>query len=313
MWVECVPNFSEGRRPDVLAALRAAAEGPGVRVLGLSADPDHHRSVMTLVGEGPAVLDAVERATAVAVERIDLRRHRGVHPRMGAVDVVPIVPLGDTPPRYCVELAVELGRRIAHTFGVPVFLYGWAATRPERRRLAAVRRGQFEGLAARLADPAWRPDFGPAVPHPTAGAVAIGARSALIAFNAYLATERLDVARRIAARIRESGGGLKGVQALGLALPEAHAVQVSMNVTDWRHAGLLPVLDAVRREARAHGIAVTHTEFIGFVPLEALVAVARDILQAPALRAEDVLEVAALGAAWRQVVPHATASAVPEA
>jgi glutamate formiminotransferase len=292
--VECVPNFSEGRRVEVLDAIAAAAAQPGVRVLGLSHDPDHNRAVLTLAGEGEAVAAGVLRAARVAVERIDLTVHEGVHPRMGAVDVVPFVPLGDTPMAEAVRLAVEVGRRLADELGVPVFLYGRAATRADRRDLAAVRRGQFEGLAARMAAPAGHPDFGPPVPHPTAGAVAVGARAALIAFNVWLRTDDVTVARSVARAVRGSSGGLVGVKALGLDTRRRGMVQVSMNLVDWRRTPIATALELVRRMAEAHGVAVAGTEIVGYVPLGALLDAARHYLQAHTLDESSVLELALL-------------------
>lgn len=298
MLVECVPNVSEGRRPEVLAAIRAAADRSGVRVLGLSADPDHHRAVLTLVGDGERVLEAAFAVAAAAVRLIDLRRHQGVHPRFGAVDVIPFVPLGATPMEYCVELARRLGARLGEELGLPVFLYEYAASRPERRNLADVRRGEFEGLAARLARGDDLPDFGPSVPHPSAGAVAVGARAPLVAFNAVLGTADLAIAKAVARAVRGRDGGLTGVKALGLPLPSRGAVQVSMNLVDPERATLWRALEMVRREAARYGVAVTATEIVGFVPLGALVAAAREFLQAHDLGTGQVLEQAFWDARW---------------
>ena len=290
MLVECVPNVSEGRRPEVLAAIRERAQQSGVRVLGLSADPDHHRAVLTLVGDGDRVLEAAFAVAVAAVELIDLRNHQGVHPRFGAVDVIPFVPLGTTPMDYCVDLARRLGARLGQELGLPVFLYEAAATRPERRNLAYVRRGEFEGLAARLARGDDPPDFGPAVPHPSAGAVAVGARPPLVAFNAVLGTSDLRVARAVARAVRGRDGGLSGVKALGLPLPSRGTVQVSMNLVDPERATLWRVLEMVRREAARYGVPVTATEVVGMIPLGALVAAAREFLQAHELEPSAVLE-----------------------
>ncbi|MCL8207853.1 MAG: glutamate formimidoyltransferase [Actinomycetia bacterium] len=295
MLVECVPNVSEGRRPDVLAAIRDQASAAGVRVLGVSADPDHHRAVLTLVGEGERMLEAAFAVAAEAVRRIDLRHHRGVHPRFGAVDVIPFVPLAGTPMAYCVELARRLGARLGAELELPVFLYEQAATRPERRNLADVRRGQFEGLAARLAG-GDVPDFGPSSPHPSAGAVAVGARGPLVAFNAMLGTADVAIARAVARAVRASGGGLAGVKALGLALPSRGTVQVSMNLVHPERTTLWRALELVRREAARYGVAVTGTEIVGFVPLGALAAAAREFLQAHGFGPGDVLEQAYWGA-----------------
>jgi glutamate formiminotransferase len=302
MWVECVPNFSEGRRKDVLEALMAAAAVPGARVLGLSADPDHNRAVLTLAGDAQAVLEGVFRASRVAVAEIDLRTHRGTHPRMGAVDVVPFVPLGATPMSACVELARRLGRRLAEELQLPVYLYERAATRPDRQNLADVRRPQFEGLTAWLSDPSHQPDFGPPRPHPTAGAVAVGARPPLVAFNVFLETQDVEVAKRVARAVRGSSGGLRGVKALAMDTVTRGRVQVSMNLVDPGRTGLATALDMVRREAARYGVAVTGTELVGFVPLDALVQAARYTLQLHDLDRDHVLEWALLAPDGRPVV-----------
>ena len=295
MLVECVPNFSEGRRVEILEAIAAAAARPGVRVLGLSHDPDHNRGVLTLAGEADAVAEAVIRSAAVAVDRIDLNTHSGTHPRMGAVDVIPFVPLGSTPMGAAADLARRVGRRLADDLGLPVYLYGHAAVRSERRNLAAVRRGQFEGLAARMATAGGVPDFGPAVPHPTAGAVAVGARPALIAFNVWLKTDDASVAEAVARAVRGSSGGLVGVRALGMDIKSRGMVQVSMNLTDWRRTPVHQALEMVRREAARWGVMVAGTEFVGYVPLGALLESARYYLQAHDLDEGTALELELVG------------------
>lgn len=267
--VEAVPNFSEGRDRRVIEALVRAARVPGAQVLDFSADADHNRSVLTLAGEASAVVEALYRAALVAVEQIDLTRHRGTHPRIGAVDVIPLVPLGNTAMADCVGMAVGLGERLGQA-GLPVYLYAEAARRPERRRLADVRRGQFEGLRQAMARPEGRPDFGPPHPHPTAGAVAVGARPPLIAFNVYLATRDLDVGRAVARAVRASSGGLPAVQALGMWIASRGQVQVSMNLVDFRQTGMAAVLRRVREEAACYGVAVTEAEIVGLVPAAAL-------------------------------------------
>lgn len=289
--IESIPNVSEGRRPDVIASLSDALRRvPRLRLLDVSADPDHHRSVFTYAGDA----DVLEAAALVLVERaiaaIDLREHRGVHPRMGAVDVMPFVPLGDETLDTCVELARRVGAAVAGHFHIPVYLYGAAATTPARRRLEDVRRGQFEGLAARFRDPDWVPDFGPAAPHPTAGALAIGARPPLIAFNVNLATDRLEVARRIAAAVRERDGGLPAVKALGLQLAHRGYVQVSMNLTDFMRTPPAVAFEAVRREATALGVAVGSSELIGLIPRAALRGTTPEALQLAGFREDWILE-----------------------
>jgi len=289
--LECVPNVSEGRRPEVVAhLLEAVSATPGVLLLDASSDPDHNRSVLTLAGEPEALHAALLALYEVALAEIDLNRHEGVHPRVGAVDVTPFVPLAGTPMSVAVAAAERLGKAVAERFALPVYLYEEAARTPERRRLADLRRGGFEGLARRFADASWRPDFGSAQVHPTAGATVIGARFFLIAFNAVLETADVAVAGAIARRIRESGGGLPAVRAMGVALASRGRAQVSMNLVDFRQTSLFSVLERVRREAEAEGTRVLETEVIGLVPEEALWGALREALCCPVLDGERVLE-----------------------
>ena len=282
--IECVPNVSEGRRSDIIAALAAAIAAPGIRVLDQSSDTSHNRTVYTFAGEAEALRDAVLRLFTAAVDAIDLRVHDGVHPRIGAVDVVPFVPLYDASIDECVTLARSTAALVAARLHVPVFLYEEAAATPERRSLANIRRGGVSGLALRMKSGAWRPDFGPEQPHPTAGGTAIGARRILIAYNVNLASNRLEVAKRIAARVRESSGGMPNVKALGLQL-DAGIVQVSMNLTNYRETPMTDVFDAIVREAAADGVRVLESEIVGLVPADALPANPRRRLR---LRAEDL-------------------------
>ena len=263
--IECVPNVSEGRRADVIAALGAAIAGPGVHVLDRSSDPSHNRTVYTFAGEPAAIQDAVLRLFAAAVDAIDLRAHDGVHPRIGAVDVVPFVPLQDATIEQCVALAKSTAALVAERLHVPVFLYEDAATDDARRSLSEIRRGGINGVAHRMKQPAWRPDFGPDRPHPTAGATAIGARPILIAYNVNLASNRLGVAKRIASAIRASSGGLAHVKAMGVQLDHG-IVQVSMNLTNYKETSMTTVFDAVTREAAADGVRVLESEIVGLVP-----------------------------------------------
>jgi len=264
--VECVPNFSEGRNPATLHALRAAIMGvPGVHLLDEHADAWHHRSVFTFVAAPDAAVEAAFRAAAVARERIDLTRHQGEHPRMGATDVVPFVPVRGVTMDECVALARRLGERIGRALEIPVFLYARAATRPERERLRDVRRGQFEGLRERIgSDPAADPDFGPARIHPTAGATAVGARPFLVAYNIYLSTADVGVAKDIAATIRSSSGGLPAVQASGFAV--GGRAQVSLNLLDIDVTPLSAAFAAVMAAARARGVEVERSEVVGLAP-----------------------------------------------
>lgn len=289
--LECVPNVSEGRRPEVIARLAAAANSAaGVRLLDVSSDPDHNRTVLTLAGTPEGLHQSLLSLYEATLAEIDLTRHDGVHPRVGAVDVTPFVPLGDTPMETAVAAAERLGRAVAERFDLPVYLYERAARLPERRRLADLRRGQFEGFPAKLADPAWAPDFGPARVHPTAGVTVIGARFFLIAFNAVLDTADAEIARAVARRVRESGGGLPAVRALGFFLPRRGRAQVSMNLVDFRQTSILRALDRVRREAATLGAQVVETELIGLASEEAIFGVVRDALQLPELARGRVLE-----------------------
>lgn len=280
--LECVPNVSEGRRLEVVARLAAAASAPGARLLDVSSDPDHNRSVLTLAGEADGLHAALLSLYEAAVAEIDLTRHQGVHPRVGAVDVVPFVPLGDTPMAAAVAAAERLAAEVARRFDLPVYLYERAARRPERTALADIRRGGFEGFSGKIADPAWAPDFGPPRIHPTAGVTVIGARFFLIAFNAVLETPDVAVARTIARQVRESTGGLPAVRAMGVYLASRDRAQVSMNLVDYRRTSVLQALEEVRRQAADLGTRVTETEVIGLVPEEAAAGVVREALQLPA-------------------------------
>jgi glutamate formiminotransferase len=282
--IECVPNVSEGRRADVIAALGAAIAAPGIHLLDQSSDPSHNRTVYTFAGEAGAVRDAVLRLFTAAVDSIDLRAHDGVHPRIGAVDVVPFVPLQHATMEECVTLARTTSELVAERLHVPVFLYEEAATVDERRSLSNIRRGGVNGVALRMKQAAWRPDCGPDRPHPTAGASAIGARPILIAYNVNLASNRLGVAKRIASAVRTSSGGLPYVKALGMQLDHG-IVQVSMNLTSYKETSMMAVFDAIAREAAVDGVRVLGSEIVGLVPADALPT---DPVQRLKLRPEDV-------------------------
>jgi glutamate formiminotransferase len=289
--IECIPNVSEGRRAEVIDAIAAAIRGAGVALLDVSRDAAHHRSVFTFAGEPDAVHRAVLAMFDAAIPAIDLRAHAGVHPRMGAVDVVPLVPLAGASLDECAALARTIGAEVAAKFNLPVYLYEAAASAIHRRPLEQVRRGQFEGLAEKLQRAEWQPDFGPAVPHPTAGAAIVGARQPLIAFNVNLATDRLDVAKAVARAVRYSSGGLPCVKALGLPLADRGIVQVSMNLTDFRTTSMADAFRAVAAEAAHHGVAVLESELIGLVPAEALAAAGAAALALPRFTPEMLLEV----------------------
>lgn len=290
-WLECVPNVSEGRDARVLDRMAARlSAAPGVRLLDVHRDADHHRSVFTLVGDAPALTEAVLGLCDDALGAIDLRRHRGAHPRIGAVDVVPFVPVGHSTMAEAVAAAQATGRAIAEHFDIPVLLYEAAATAPHRRPLEAVRRGRFEGLTAKLSQPDWQPDFGPAAPHATFGAVAVGARRILVAFNINLATDRLDIGVAVATAVRASGGGLPHVKAMALPLPGRGLTQVSMNLTNVDETPIGVVFDAVSREAARLGVAVAESEVVGLVPAAALGDVAARYLRIAGWQPEKVLD-----------------------
>ncbi|MEC4890515.1 MAG: glutamate formimidoyltransferase [Nitrospira sp.] len=290
--IECIPNFSEGRDSATLEALRAAVRSvPGVWLLDHTSDPDHHRSVLTFAGEPEAVCDAALQAIRVATERIDLRRHEGVHPRIGATDVVPFVPLQDATIEDCIRLARLLGERVGQELQIPVFLYEQTASHPDRVRLESVRRGGLPGLRARMAaDPNWRPDFGPSRLHETAGAIVIGARPPLIAFNVNLNTADLAIAKAIAKTVRQSSGGFPCIKALGVPLTSRGIVQVSMNLTDYRVTSMATAFRAVNREAAKLGVAIAGSELIGLVPQAALDQAAAALLQLDRFDPSSILE-----------------------
>jgi glutamate formiminotransferase len=289
--IECVPNVSEGRDRNAIDAMAAAVrEAPGVRLLDVSSDAAHNRSVLTFVGDGPAVKAGVLALFRAALPRIDLRTHKGEHPRMGAVDVVPFIPVRGSSVEECVALSREVGAAIAADFAVPVFLYEDSASGEHRRNLADVRKGQFEGFIEKMKDARWVPDFGPAAPHPSAGAVAVGARPFLIAYNINLGTRDLAIADRIAKAIRHLSGGFRFVKAMGVELADRGLVQVSINMTNFRKTPLHRVFDCVRAEADRHGVAIVGSEIVGLAPADALYAAAEHYLRLDGFSAEQVLE-----------------------
>ena len=288
--IECVPNISEGQRPEVVEAVVAALRPTGVRVLDVQSDKDHNRSVLTLAGDEAALEGAVLALFEAAVARIDLRTHQGEHPRMGAVDVVPFVPIEGATMQDCVALARRVAEQTAERFRVPVFLYEEAASAPHRRNLEDIRRGEFEGLGAKMQDPAWRPDFGPEAPHPSAGATVMGARMPLIAYNINLATADVEVAKRIAKAIRFSSGGYRFVKAMGIMLEERKTAQVSINMTDFKRTPLHRVFETVRAEAARYGVSVIGSEIVGLVPADALLDAADHFLRLEGFNPSQVLE-----------------------
>lgn len=286
--IECVANVSEGRRREIIDTLATAiAAGSGVHLLHRTSDVHHNRSVFTFAGSPQPVLDAAYRLVELAITMIDLNVQRGVHPRMGAVDVVPFVPIRGISLEGCAALARQFGTGIAERFDLPVYCYEAAATRPERRNLADVRRGGYEGLKKTIHLPERQPDYGPARVGP-AGAVIVGARPPLIAYNVYLNTDDVGIAKRIARAIRGSSGGLVGVKALGLLV--GGRAQVSMNLTDYQRTPLYRVMEMIRREAAQYGVQVVESELIGLIPEDALFDVARWHLQLHDLEPLDILE-----------------------
>lgn len=270
--VESVPNVSEGRDRAAIEACADAIRSSGACLLDVSSDATHHRSVFSFAGSPAQVAAAVLALFDTAVAAIDLRRHTGAHPRVGAVDVVPFVPIAGVTMAECVTLARDVARTVAARHDLPVFLYEAAASTPARRDLAEIRRGGLDGVATRLGDPAWAPDFGPARLHPSAGAAVIGARAPLIAFNVQLASRDVGVARRIARAIRTSSGGLPALKAMAVDLPTLGLVQVSMNLTDFMRTSIVDAFDAVAREAARAGVPIVDSEIVGLAPAAALTA-----------------------------------------
>lgn len=289
--IECVPNISEGRRLDVVeACVDAIRRTPGVRLLDHSSDASHNRSVLTLAGDASPLRLAILALYEAAVPRIDLRAHQGEHPRVGAVDVVPFVPIEGVTMEECVALAREVGHDVAARFGVPIFLYEEAATSPARRNLEDIRRGEFEGLQQKMTLPEWRPDFGPAEPHVSAGVSVLGARMPLIAYNINLATDRVEVAKKIAAAIRFSSGGFRHVKAMGVRVDDRNVAQVSINLTNFEKTPIFRVFETVKREAARYGVAVLESEIVGLVPSAALIDTAQFYLQLERFTRDQILE-----------------------
>lgn len=289
--IECVPNISEGRRAEVIDGIARSLQAvAGLRVLDVQSDASHNRSVFTLAGDAGAMRAGIPTLFEGALAAIDLRSHKGEHPRLGAVDVVPFIPIEGVTMAECVALAKAIAADVAARFALPVYLYEDASPDPSRKNLEDIRRGEFEGLAAKMAKSEWAPDFGPAVPHATAGASVIGARMPLIAFNINLATDRLDVAKKIATAIRMSNGGLRFVKAMGIALADRNIVQVSMNLTNYEKTPIFRVFDLVKREAARYGVHVLESEIVGLIPAAALMHTAEYFLQLEGFNAGQVLE-----------------------
>ncbi len=289
--MECVPNFSEGRDREKIDRIVEPFRGKkDVKLLDYSNDEDHNRMVVTVIGEPEALKAAVLEAIAVAKDCIDLTKHQGQHPRMGAVDVVPFIPVRNCTMEEAIALSKEVGKEIAERFDIPVFLYEKSATAPHRENLAAIRKGEFEGMEEKIHQPEWHPDFGPEQRHPTAGTVAVGARMPLVAYNINLDTPSLEIAHSIAKRIRFIGGGLRFCKAMGVELKERGITQVSINMTDFTRTHLYQAMEMVKIEARRYGVSVTGSEIIGLVPMEALVDTASYYLGLEGFSTDQVLE-----------------------
>lgn len=290
--IETVPNFSEGRRVEVVQAIVEAVRSTpgGARVLDISSDADHNRSVLTMAGEEEEVRASILSLFEAALQHIDLRTHRGEHPRLGAVDVVPFVPVKGVTMADCVRLARSLGEEIAGRFQVPVYLYEEAATAEHRRNLAEIRKGEFEGLSRKMKEPLWAPDFGPSEPHPAAGASVMGGREFLIAFNVNLNTPDVQIADRIARAIRHSSGGLRYCKAMGVLLSERRTAQVSINMVNFKKTPLHRVVEMVKSEAARYGVNIVGSEIVGLVPQDALLAAADFYLGLEDFHVSQVLE-----------------------
>lgn len=270
--LECVPNFSEGRDLEKIEKIVEPFRGKeGVKLLDYQNDEDHNRSVVTVVGEPDPLKKAVVDAMGVAIELIDMRTHKGQHPRMGAVDVVPFIPVKNISVQEAVDISKATAKIAAETYKLPIFLYEQSAAKPERQNLAVIRKGQFEAMAEKLKQEQWTPDFGPAQVHPTAGVTAMGARMPLVAFNVNLDSDRLEVADLIAKKVRHISGGLRYCKGIGIELKDRGVVQVSMNMTDYTRTALYRVFELIKIEARRYGVNVVGSEIIGLVPMEALI------------------------------------------
>ncbi len=289
--VQCVPNFSEGRRADVIEKiLNEVRSVEGVKLLDYSSDKSHNRSVVTFVGAPGDVKEAAYRAVKKAAELINMEEHLGGHPRMGATDVIPFIPISEVTMEDCVSLANELGKLLWEELGIPVYLYEEAAVRPDRKNLAWVRKGQYEGIKQEITHESRRPDIGDARLHHTAGITAVGARPPLIAYNINLDTDNVDIAKKIANAIRGSKGGFRDVKALGIMIEELNIAQVTINMCDYKTAPLYRVFETVKNEAARYGVNVLGSEIVGLTPVDALIETAEYYLQLEDFSKEQVLE-----------------------
>jgi glutamate formiminotransferase len=289
--IESVPNFSEGRNGGVIdAILDETRKLDNVWILDRSSDEDHNRSVITLAGEPEKVIEALFLMTKKATELIDLTKHSGEHPRMGATDVIPLVPIANVTVEECVELSQIIGKRIGDELGIPVYLYEHSATSAQRKNLSRIRKGEFEGFHSKIQDPEWKPDFGPDDIHPSAGVTAVGCREFLIAFNINLGTDSIDIANKIAKAVRSVSGGFKFVKALGFELEKRGIVQVSMNLTNYKKSTIFRVFEVVKNEADRYGVPVVGSEIVGMVPLKAVTDVFDYYIKLERFSKEQVIE-----------------------
>lgn len=278
--IKCIPNFSEGYCEETIESIANTIKAvEGVKLLDYSRDESHNRSVFTFIGSPAAVKKAAFESCKKASKLIDMTKHLGEHPRMGATDVIPFVPIKDITIEECVKFSKELGEKIAKELSIPVFLYEESASKAERKNLATIRKGQFEGMAKKLEDPIWAPDFGRSKIHPTAGVVAVGARMPLIAYNINLNTSDITIAKKISKLIRESNGGLKYVKAIGIILEESNMVQISINMTNYKETSLYKVFEIVKRETEYYGVNIVNSEIVGLAPIDALIDIAKYYLQ----------------------------------
>lgn len=289
--VECVPNFSEGRNKETIEAIiDGVRRVEGVKLLDYSSDADHNRTVVTFVGHPEGVTAAAFNLVKKASELIDMSLHQGGHPRMGATDVVPFIPVSDVTMEECVKIAREVGKRIGEELSIPVYFYEDAATKPERKNLADVRKGQYEGFFEKIKDPEWEPDFGPAEMNAKSGATAVGARVPLIAYNINLGTSNIEIADRIAKMVRYLGGGLRYVKAMGVKLAERNIVQVSMNLTNYEKTAIYRAFEMVKMEALRYGVPVVGSEIVGLLPMKALIDCSEYYLQLENFTMNQILE-----------------------
>jgi glutamate formiminotransferase len=289
--IQCVPNFSEGRNLEKIETIVNSFRGKQeVKLLDYQSDADHNRTVVTVVGEPALLKTALMEAVGSAIEVIDMRTHKGQHPRMGAVDVIPFIPVKKVSMRETVDISRKFAEEISKKYNLPVFLYEESASRPERRNLSDIRKGQFEGMADKMKQPEWKPDFGPSKIHPTAGVIAVGARMPLVAFNVNLHTDRLAIANDIAKKVRYSSGGLPYCKAMGVALKEKNMAQVSMNMTDYTKTALYRSFELIKTEAARYGVTVAGSEIVGLVPMDALIDTAVYYLGMENFSTEQVLE-----------------------